>query len=377
MLNYRIAVKAAFFINGFIYASWSARLPRIQEMFQADDGIISLVLLTMSLGAVVAMPFAGWVIIKNGSRRITIVALILYTAIVTLIPLMPNLYLLGALYFSMGVVTGMLDVAINAQAVMIEQLYKRPIMTSFHAFFSLGMMLGAWSCSFFIWQHIDLLQHFFIIAATALLTTFWIGRNLIHDKPDPTAHADGPLFRLPNAALIGIGVIAFCCMLGEGAMTEWSANYMKNIVMAPEALAPIALSAFAIAMALGRTFGDAVRARLGDKKLIVWGGLLSTTGLTLALALPHTYTTITGFLLVGLGLSTIVPIAYSIAGNTRNLPSGVGLAMVTTVGYSGFFFGPPIIGFLADSSSLRYSLIFVVVLFITMTILGLRHRPNT
>jgi len=370
-----MAVKAAFFINGFIYASWSARLTRIQEIFYANDGTISIVLLIMSLGAVVSMPFAGSVIIKNGSRRITLAALTFYGAVIALIPLMPNIYVLSALYFCIGIVNGMLDVAMNAQAVMVEQLYKKPIMTSFHAFFSIGMILGGWGCSFFIWLDIDLLQHFLTIGAACLLATFlWVGRNLIHDKPDLTAHAEGPLFRLPSGTLVGIGVIAFCCMLGEGAMSEWSANYMKNIVMSPAALTPLALSAFATAMTVGRLFGDSVRAQIGDKKLIVWGGLCSTAGLALALALPFTYMALTGFFLVGLGLSTIVPIAYSIAGNTKNLPPGVGLAMVTTIGYSGFFFGPPIIGFLADWSTIRYSLLFVFVLFIIMTVLGMRHR---
>jgi len=376
VLNYRIAVKASFFINGFVYANWVARLTRIQEIYHADNGDIGLVLLVMSLGAVVAMPFTGWVIIKNGSRRITLAAVVLYSAIVAFIPLIPNIYALGALYFCMGVVTGMLDVAMNAQAVMVEQLYKKPIMTSFHAFFSIGMALGAWNGALLTELHVDLFDHFLMVAAASLLVTVWIGRNLIHDKPDPHAHADGPLFRLPNAALLGMGIIAFCCMLGEGAMSDWSVNYMENIVKSSKTLAPIALSAFATAMTVGRIFGDAVRARLGDKKLIVYGGLFSTAGLLLTLVLPYANVAITGFFLVGLGLSTIVPIAYSIAGNTRSLPSGVGLAMVTTVGYSGFLFGPPIIGFLADASSLRFSLMVVVLLFVIMTLLGLRHRAT-
>lgn len=374
MLNHRIAVKAAFFINGFVYANWVARLPRIQEIHHADNGTIGTVLLVMSLGAVVAMPFTGWMILRNGSRRITLAAVVLYSAIVVCIPFMPNIYSLGALYFCMGVVTGMLDVAMNAQAVMVEQQYNKPIMTSFHALFSIGMALGAANGALLTELHIDLFRHLLIVAAASLLGSIWIGRNLIYDKPTTAAHADGPLFRLPNAALIGIGVIAFCCMLGEGAMSDWSVNYMEKVVKSSKTLAPVALSAFAAAMTIGRIFGDRVRASIGDKKLIVWGGACSTAGLLLALALPFASTAIGGFFLVGLGLSTIVPIAYSIAGNTKSLPSGVGLAMVTTVGYSGFLFGPPVIGYLADWSSLRLALAAVVVLFVIMTILGLR-RP--
>ena len=149
MLLHRIAVKTAFFINGFIFANWVSRLPRIQELYHADDGTIGLVLLASSIGAVGAMPFTGWVIIKNGSRRITLISAILYCAFVPLIPLAQNLLPLIVLYFLMGIVTGMLDVAMNAQAILVEREYKRPIMTSFHALFSIGMMLGAGSASLF------------------------------------------------------------------------------------------------------------------------------------------------------------------------------------------------------------------------------------
>jgi MFS family permease len=165
-------------------------------------------------------------------------------------------------------------------------------------------------------------------------------------------------------------------MLAEGAMSDWSVNYMQNITLASKTLAPIGLSAFATSMTVGRIFGDKMRALLGDKKMIAFGGLIATLGLSLALLMPNPYLSITGFFLVGLGLSSIVPIAYSIAGNAKSLPPGVGLAMVTTVGYSGFLFGPPIIGFIADAFTLRVALGFVAALLTLLTILGFRYKGN-
>lgn len=374
MLLKRIAVKIAFFLNGFIYANWVSRLPRIQELYGADNGTIGIVLLSMSLGAVMAMPFTGWFIIKHGSRRITLVALILYCAFVPLIPFMPGLAVLIILYLVMGIITGMLDVAINAQAVMVEKEYQKPIMTSFHALFSIGMALGAWCGALFADLKVELPTHLAIVVAASLVAAFWASRNLIYDTPDKNAISEGPLFRVPSGALVAVGVIAFCCMMGEGAMADWTVNYMENVVSASAAIAPIALSAFATAMTLGRIFGDKARASWGDSKLISIGGLTATVGLTIALLFPFTYSAIIGFFLVGLGLSTIVPITYSIAGNTKDLPSGVGLAMVTTVGYAGFLFGPPIIGFIADMSSLRFGLALVGLLLFTMTILGFLRR---
>lgn len=376
MLRNRIAVKIAFFLNGFIYANWVSRLPRIQEQYQADNGTIGLVLLAMSLGAVAAMPFTGWMIIKNGSRTISLVSLLIYCAFVPFIPFMPGIISLILLYVIIGVATGMLDVAMNAQAVMVEQQYKKPIMTSFHAFFSIGMALGAWCGAFFSDLGIDLTHHLIVVTGLSLLAVFWVSRNLIQDKPEIAVALAGPLFRIPNKALLSVGIIAFCCMMGEGAISDWSVNYMENIALSSVALAPIALSAFATAMTLGRLFGDRLRGLWGDTKLIVLGGLVSTVGISIVLLFPVPFTSITGFFLIGLGLATIVPITYSIAGNTKELPPGVGLAMVTTVGYSGFLFGPPIIGFIADLSNLRAGLLVVAVLFIIMTILGFARKPD-
>jgi MFS family permease len=368
LLN-RIAVKIAFFLNGFIYANWVSRLPRIQEHFHAHDGIIGLVLFSLSLGAVAAMPFTGWAIIKNGSRRITLFSLLAYCALVPLIPLMPGIPALIILFVIIGIFTGMLDVAMNAQAVMVEQQYRKPIMTSFHALFSIGMALGAWCATLFTDFEFSLLQHLSIVTTVSLAAVLWTSRNLIYDKPQARTES-GPLLRIPNGALISVGVIAFCSMIGEGAMSDWTVNYMENITKASKTLAPIGLSAFATAMTVGRIFGDRVRAKLGDAKLIIWGGILASIGLVFALTVPEPYIAIAGFFLVGLGLSTIVPIAYSIAGNAKNLPSGVGIAMVTTIGYSGFLFGPPIIGFVAYFYNLRVGLAAVLVLFVVMTVLG-------
>lgn len=376
MFRNRIAVNLAFFLNGFIYANWVSRLPRIQEQFKADNGAIGVVLLAMSVGAVAAMPFTGWLIIKNGSRRISLASLLIYCAIVPFIPLMPGLIALILLYIMIGISTGMLDVAMNAQAVMVEQQYKKPIMTSFHAFFSIGMALGAWCGALFVNIRVDLFYHLLTIAIVSIVAALWTSRNLIHDKPETLSATEGPLFRMPNKALLSVGIIAFCCMIGEGAISDWSVNYMENVSMSSKTLAPIALSSFAIAMTVGRLAGDRFRTLWGDAKLIVMGGIIATSGLVVVLVLPVPYVTIFGFFLVGLGLSTIVPITYSIAGNTKDLPPGVGLAMVTTVGYSGFLFGPPVIGFISDMSNLRTGLLVVAILFIIMTLLGYARRSK-
>jgi MFS family permease len=370
----RIAVNIIFFINGFLHANLATRFPRIQEMFTLDNGTLGLLLLSTSVGAVLAMPFTGWLIVKNGSRRIAMVSIFSYCVVFPFITFMPGMVGLVPLFFLMGITAGMLDVSMNAQAVMVEKKKGKPIMTSFHALFSIGMALGALCGSFFARLETTLFIHLLVITGASLLASVFARYHLIHDKPE--GDLEGPAFRLPNAAMISIGVIAFCSMLGEGAMADWSANYLKNFVGATEAKAALGLSAFAAAMTIGRLLGDSGRAKYGDKRLMVVCGVIATLGLSFSLAFPQSELVMLGFFLVGIGLSVIVPIAYSIAGHSTSVSPGVGLAMVTTVGYTGFLFGPPIIGFVADWQTLRVALLLVVVLFLLMTILSNRYHST-
>lgn len=375
MQQHRMAVSVLFFLNGFTYGNWIARIPRFQEVYGLDHGGIGLVLLAHALGALLAMPFTGWVITNKGSRLATSIAAWSFVLWVVLIPLAPNAWLLGLIFFGMGISGGMLDVSMNAQAVLVEQNLKKPIMTSFHAIFSLGMMLGAGAGALFIKFQLDLKPHIWIIAALDLGIAWWGTRHLIVDRVR-NAVAEGGGFQLPTRGLIGMGLIAFCCMLGEGAMADWSTNYMEKIAGAAPATAPLALAAFSLAMTAARFTGDRIRASWGDGKLLMVGSILAAVGLGVILSVLHPLVIIAASIMVGLGLATIVPITYSTAGNTPGMAPGVGISMVTTVGYSGFLFGPPIIGFIADWLGLRIALSFVLLLFLLMLLLASRvPRP--
>ena len=369
----RIAVKTIFFLNGFVHANYYSRLPRVQDLYQIGDATIGIVLLSTALGAMIAMPFSGWLIIRNGSRKIGLFSVYMYCGLVPFIPICPGLISLMAVFFLLGVSSGMLDVAMNAQAVMIEQKWGKPIMTSFHAFFSIGMALGALTASLFSKMDTSLFMHLLIITILNLVIITIARFYFLHDKPEKR-QTEEPAFRIPSASLVGVGIIALCSMLGEGAMADWSTNYMENFAHASISLAPVGLAAFAFAMTIGRLFGDSARLKYGDKKLIVICGIIASAGLGLAILFVNPVMVIVGFFIVGIGLATIVPIAYSIAGNAKGLPSGVGIAMVTTVGYSGFFFGPPVMGFLSDLVTLRFAFLMVLILFLVMTFLGARYK---
>jgi MFS family permease len=372
LLPARLAVKIIFFLNGFAHANYYSRLPRIQDQFQIDKGTLGVVLFSSALGALLAMPFTGWLVVRNGSRTIGLFSVTMYCIMVPLIPVCPNLVSLLVVFFLLGVSSGMLDVAMNAQAVMIEQRWGKPIMTSFHAFFSIGMALGAGAGSLFSMMETSLLTHFMTITVLNIIIITISRFYMLRDKPE--GKHEGPPFRIPSGALVGVGLIAFCSMWGEGAMADWSTIYMENFANAKEALAPIGLAAFAGAMTIGRLIGDAARLKFGDKKLVTVCGVISSGGLLIAILFANPFTVIAGFFIVGIGLATIVPIAYSIAGNSKQLPSSVALGMVTTVGYSGFLLGPPVMGFLADLVTLQFAFLLVLLLFLVMTVLGYRYK---
>ncbi|MCB0642417.1 MAG: MFS transporter [Phaeodactylibacter sp.] len=370
----RWAVNLFFGVNGFLYTNYISRLPEIQAIYGLDNGAIGMVLLATAIGALIAMPFTGWLIVGNGSRKVTAVAGLLFSIGVALIGWMPNALVLGGFFFFMGLATGTMDVSMNAQAVLVEQRYKRPIMSSFHGIFSAGMLLGAGSASIFTYFAVPLGWHLVVVSTLGVAALLWAIRHLVRDAS--TKHVQKQaVFQVPSIALVGIGFIAFCCMLGEGAMANWSTNYMVNIAQASPAFAPMGLAAFSLAMMSARFGGDYVRARLGDRRLLITNSLMAAFGLAIVVLFPVPLVVMIGLLLVGLGLSVIVPIAYSIAGNTPGLSPGVGIGMVTTIGYSGMLLGPPTIGFLADWQGLRTALLFALLLFLIMAVLSLRFKP--
>lgn len=373
MRNNRLAVNIFFFGNGFLYTNWIARLPKLQEIYGMDYSTTGIVLLVAAIGALIAMPFTGYQIVKKGSRKITIIAGMSFFLLIPFIPVFPSIWQLFVLFFFIGFATGTMDVAMNAQAVLVENAYKKPIMSSFHAIFSLGCTLGAGTGALFTYFQTPYFIHLLIVTAFTLFAAFWAIQNLVEEEIRPTTDEKTKAFQLPDPKLLALGIIAFCCMLGEGAMADWGTNYMKFIVLSEPAIAPLGLAAFNLAMMAGRFLGDKGRVSLGDYKLLIINSLIAIVGMGMVLIPLHEIWVIVGFLLVGFGLSVIVPIAYSKSGSMEGVDPGVGIAMVTTIGYAGFIVGPPIIGFIADWTTLRVALIFVLGLFLIMGFLSIRE----
>lgn len=374
MLKNKIAVYLLFAINGLLCASYTTRFPELQQIHGLDAQAIGFNLFSIALGALIAMPFIGMVMVRKSSARIATMSALSYCLLLPFIGFAGHFWALIFVFFIIGLATGAMDVAMNAQAIHTEKEAKKSLISSFHAMFSGGMMLGAGLGTLFIKYGFSISEHMLIISVLSGILLVWCSRNLLISGTQKAEVSQK--FKIPNFSLISIGIIAFCSMLGEGAMANWSTIYMVKIVHAGTEIAPLALAAFSFSMMLTRLWGDFIRNKWPDKYLMIANGIIAVIGLMILLIFPIPLAAIFGFFLIGVGLSTIVPIVYSTAGNLPEYPSSIGLGLVTTFGYAGLLLGPTIIGTLSNFYNLKIAMIFTLFLFALMILLSVKVIPK-
>jgi MFS family permease len=360
----RLAVLAAFFVNGALIATWVSRIPAIQIKLNLSEGMLGLVLLGMGVGVLAALTLAGGLIGRFGSRSVTIAAAFAMCITLPFIALMPGPAALWVALFLFGAVTSTMDVAMNDQAVLVEQRAGTPLMSSFHAAFSIGALAGALLGAGIAWLSIGPLLHFILAAVLFSLVILLFSSHLLRVKAEPNKSES--FFRLPPKVVWPLGAIAFCAAIGEGAMADWSAVYLNQSLNTTAALAALGFAAFSLTMTIGRLLGDRLAATFGPVTLVRIGGLLSAVGLFAAIFTTQPLVVLAGFAAVGAGLANVIPLAFSAAGKFQQLPAGVGIAGVAAIGYAGFLAGPPLIGLVAEITSLRTGLLIVAVLSATL-----------
>lgn len=349
----RGAVSLAFLVNGTAIGLWAAHIPMIQQAHGLDKEAVGFVILTIALGGMIAMPLAGWIIGRIGSRTMTVAGTAAVCGAAPLLALAPTVPALYAAALLFGLCNGLMDVAMNAHASDVETAWRRPTMSFFHAFFSLGGLAGAALGGLLIGRGLGDGTGYAAAGLAGLATVGWIARRLLAHGAD--GHA-GSHFALPRRAALGIGLLALMCMVVEGAAADWSALHMVQNAGVSAAWAGSAYAAYSVAMAAVRFAGDGAIARWGHAPVMRASGLLVAAGLFVAATLPLPAVVVAGFVLVGVGAANVVPILFGAAARLPGLPPGVGVAAVATVGYTGFLAGPPFIGMLAEDIGLGASL---------------------
>ncbi|WP_165423889.1 MFS transporter [Ktedonosporobacter rubrisoli] len=361
----RIAIVVFFFTNGLIAASMSARLPTIQIKLALSPGQLGLALLGCTVGGLLAMNIGGRIARRSGSHSVVTIAAIVMCITLPLLAFAPNLWLLLMALIGLGAGSGAMDVTMNMQAAELERAYGRPILSSFHACFSIGSLLGATLGSLLAALHISPELHFLAVAGVTVMSIIGSSRFLLveAERQEDTAQVGRKASSLRfSPTLVMLGLIAFSALLSVGAMFDWSAVYLSDTLHAEPGLAAAGFSTFLVCMTLGRAVGDYLTARLGAAMLVRSACSLAALGLALALLVPWVPLAFLGLGLVGIGLSVPFPLVISAAGRLSKKHGGSILVNITTWGYFGMIAGPAVIGFVADRLGLRLALGLVALL---------------
>jgi MFS family permease len=351
----RAAVAAAFLIHSTVSGTWAPRLPAIKESLGLSDGELGTALVGLAIGLLAGTRLAGTPVDRFGSRPVMRAGLPLLAATLLLPGLADSAVALFLALLVLGIASGALDVAMNAQGIEVERYLRRPILSGLHGLWSVGLALGAGLA---------------VVAAALVLASLVFLRGLLpaRDQVRGDEQEESEDTRVPwTLPLVLLGVIAFCSFVGEGSASDWSAVYMTQELGTSPALGAVAFAAFAVTMAAARFAADPLRARLSNGTLVRAGSLLAAVGLGLALVIHEPAAGIAGFALLGLGLAPVVPIAFSAAGDLDPHATGRLVGRVATIGYVGSVAGPIMIGWLAEGTSLRTALWLVVLLALAIT----------
>ena len=371
----RIAVSIFFFIAGLTSSSWASRIPDIKMKLQLSEAALGGVLFAVPAGQLISLPLSGWLISKFGSRQLLLYASIFFPLTLIMLSVAATTWQLIAILFFFGIWGNLFNISMNTQAVGIESLYGRSIMASFHGLWSLAGFTGAALGNFFVSGDISPLIHFAIIGLlVSFLITGFYKYTLPENANTNKAAAEQKLFVKPDKSILLLGFLGFCCMVCEGAMADWSGIYFHDVIHSPVKYMTLGYVAFMATMATGRFVGDKLISKFGVTKILQFSGILIASGLAVMITFPVLQLAITGCLLIGIGVSCVVPIVYALAGKSKTMSPQFALASVSTISFLGFLVGPPVIGFIAQASSLRWSFVFVAALGFCTTLLAGRIK---
>ncbi|WP_231590760.1 MFS transporter [Hymenobacter terrenus] len=362
-----------FFLLGLCFATWASRIPSVQQRMGISEAGLGGVLLAIPLGQLLSLPLAGWLVAKQGSRKVVLWGVLLYATALLALGWARNLYQLLPCLALFGIGGNLTNISVNTQAVGVERLYKhKPIMASFHGLWSLAGFVAAAVGTFMIGHAVTPGVHFLLITLLIMAGLAVSAGYIVRE--DSNTDPNQPIFVKPDKELLGLGAIAFCALICEGAMFDWSGIYFKKVIQADKDWVGAGYTAFMSTMALGRFGADWLAGRLGARRVIQLSGLLTAVGLLLAVLLPTLGTALLGFLLVGFGTSSVVPLVYSAAGKSTRMSAGMALASVSTVGFLGFLLGPPVIGMVAGATSLRVSFALIALMGLCVSAVAGRVR---
>lgn len=362
------AVAALFLLAGALFGIWASRVPAVTTKHDLTPDSLGLLLLLMAIGATISFPLSGWLADRIGPAKVARSLALAATAALILAGLAPTVTSLAAALFVFGATIGGMDVAMNSWAVEVERARGRPIMSSFHAMYSVGTGVGAFTG--FVAESIaaDIPLHFAIAAVLASAAALWMAS--IEWESKRFVRTGAPVFALPRGTLVVVAIVAFCASIGEGAMADWSAIFLVDVSLVSEAEAALGFTVFSMAMVIMRFAGDRVVARFGPVAAGRASGVSAALGVVVAVVFGDFTAVLVGFALMGLGYALIMPMAFTRAANDGSMKQGAAIAAIATLGYGGIMVGPPLIGFVAGATSIRSAFLILCGFAVLMTLLA-------
>jgi predicted MFS family arabinose efflux permease len=354
----RLATRLSFLVAGFGIACWAPLVPFAKQRLAVDDGTLGLLLLCIGIGSVVAMLITGPLSSRYGSKPVILaggfgLAVVLPVLTVAATPTITALALLA-----FGAALGSIDVAMNVHAVEVERAADTPLMSGFHALFSIGGFAGATLMTFLLSLGVAPLLGTLFCSAIMIAAMAFAWPRLMTGAPGER----GPLFVMPHGIVLLLAALAAATFLAEGAILDWSALLVTDTGLVTATKGGVGYMFFAVAMTAGRLVGDRITARIGDRSTLFWGGILAIAGFVLLLTAPLAAMAMAGFLLIGLGASNIVPVLFRTAGAQKAMPSALAVGAITTTGYAGILAGPAAIGFVSNAVGLHTAFWMVAAL---------------
>ena len=371
LIRVRWATSLFFFGMGFCFSSWASRIPDIKSFLHLSEADLGSLLFALPIGQLIAMPFSGKLVTQFGSRKIVLFGMLLYAFCLPFLGLATSIWQLSIGLFLFGFFGNFCNIAVNTQGIYTQQLFEKPIMGSFHGSWSLAGFAGALVGLGMLYFKLTPFYHFVVVFIFVLLLSGFNYKFLVKTKPKKTEEKQKySLFKTPNKTLIWLGIISFCCMASEGIMFDWSGVYFKEIVKAPGSLVVLGYTSFMVTMAAGRFISDILVGKYGSRKVLIVSGFLISVGLYTAVLFPYLISCTIAFMLVGFGVSNVVPIVFNAAGNTKDVPAGIALTIVSSISFLGFLIGPPIIGYVAEMTSLKYSFAIIGIFGVFISVLA-------
>ncbi|MGN6638203.1 MAG: MFS transporter [Mucilaginibacter sp.] len=356
----RIANAVFFFVSGFGYTTWASRIPSLQQHLHLNDAQLGAALFALPIGLMATMPITSRLLSTFSSSRIMLAGAVAFNIMLGLLGF-ANVYwefIIILLFF--GSSRNLLNLSINTQSVGVQALYKKSIITTFHGIWSSAGLAGAALGYLMVYTNVPPVWHLSAVGVVLCVLSFIFFPNTLHEKPH--VHEKKPIFILPDKALLKFALICFASMACENVMYDWSGIYIQKAVHASKATATAGFVFFMIAVTIGRFAGDVLVNSRGLKMVLRNSGILIVAGFIIAIGLPYPVTAIAGFILIGLGVSCMVPLVFSAAGKSKTMSGGPAIAAVSTIGYLGFLFVPPFVGFVAQAANLRWAFAVIAVL---------------